>query len=50
MKATREELLDIIYQCLDGLNEQLANGDQIQKSMEAPLVGEARRAWIRWAW
>jgi acyl carrier protein len=39
MKATREELLDIIYQCLDGLNEQLANGDQIQKSMEAPLVG-----------
>jgi len=40
MKATREELLDIIYQSLDGLNEQLANTDQIQKSIDAPLVGE----------
>ena len=40
MKATREELLDTIYQCLDGLNEQLPNANQIQKSMDATLVGE----------
>ena len=39
MKATKEELLDIIYQSLEEVNEQLPNGDQIQKSLDATLVG-----------
>ncbi len=43
MKASKEELLDIIYQSLDELNEQLPNGDQIQKSLAAPLLGEGGR-------
>jgi acyl carrier protein len=43
MKASKEELLDIIYQSLDELNEQLPDGDQIQKSPAAPLVGEGGR-------
>lgn len=40
VKATREELVDIIYQSLNRLNEQLPDGNQIQKSMDATLVGE----------
>jgi acyl carrier protein len=40
VKARREELIDIIYQSLNRLNEQLPDGNQIQKSMDATLVGE----------
>jgi acyl carrier protein len=41
MKASKEELLDIIYQSLDELNEQLPNEGQIQKSLDAPLIGRS---------
>src|SRR6266403_1904911 len=39
MKPTKEELIDIIYQSLDEVNEQLPNGEQIQKSLDATLIG-----------
>ena len=39
MKATKEELIDIIYQSLEEVNEQLPNEKQIQKSPDATLVG-----------
>ncbi|PYK45394.1 MAG: hypothetical protein DME46_04360 [Verrucomicrobia bacterium] len=39
MKAKKEELLDIIYQSLDEVNEQLPNEARIQKSPDAALVG-----------
>jgi acyl carrier protein len=41
MKPTKEELLDIIYQSLEEVNEQLPNDAQIQKSPDAALVGRA---------
>jgi acyl carrier protein len=41
MKPTKEELIDIIYQCLGEVNEQLPNDRQIQKSPDASLVGRA---------
>ncbi len=41
MKPTKEELLDIIYQSLEEVNEQLPNDQQIQKSLGATLVGRA---------
>ena len=41
MKPTKEELIDIIYQCLGEVNEQLPNDQQIQKSPDATLVGGA---------
>jgi acyl carrier protein len=41
MKLTKEGLLDIIYQSLEEVNEQLPNDAQIQKSPDAPLVGRA---------
>jgi acyl carrier protein len=41
MKATKEELINIIYQSLDEVNEQLPDERQIQKSSEAALVGQA---------
>ena len=41
MKPTKEELLDIIYQSLEEVNEQLPNDQQIQKSPDAILVGRA---------
>lgn len=39
MKPTKEELIDIIYQSLDEVNEQLPSGQQIQKSLDATLIG-----------
>ena len=39
MKATKKELIDIIYQSLEEVNEQLPNEKQIQKSTDATLVG-----------
>jgi acyl carrier protein len=39
MKPSKEDLIDIIYQSLEEVNEQLPNGDQIQKSLDATLVG-----------
>jgi acyl carrier protein len=39
MKPTKEELIDIIYQSLDEVNEQLPNGEQIQKSLDTTLIG-----------
>src|SRR5437667_12533243 len=39
MKPTKEELIDIIYQSLDEVNEQLPYGKQIQKSLDATLIG-----------
>jgi acyl carrier protein len=41
MKPTKEELIDIIYECLGEVNEQLPNDRQIQKSPDASLVGRA---------
>jgi acyl carrier protein len=41
MKPTKEELIDIIYQSLEELNEQLPDDEQIQKSPNATLVGRA---------
>jgi len=38
MKPTKEELIDIIYQSLDEVNEQLPNGQQIQKSLDTTLI------------
>ena len=40
VNARREDLLGIIYQSLNRLNEQLPDGNQIQKSLDATLVGE----------
>ena len=39
MKPTKEELIDIIYQSLEEINEQLPNEFHIQKSPDATLVG-----------
>jgi acyl carrier protein len=39
MKPSKEELIDIIYQSLDEVNEQLPNGQQIEKSLDATLIG-----------
>lgn len=41
MKATKQELIDIIYQSLDVVNELLPNEAQIQRSPDAALVGRA---------
>jgi acyl carrier protein len=41
MKPTKDELLDIIYQSLGEVNEQLPSDEQIQKSPHAVLVGRA---------
>src|SRR5438128_10745783 len=41
MKPIKEELIDIIYQSLEEVNEQLPNEAQIQKSPDATLVGQA---------
>ena len=41
MKPTKEELLDIIYQSLDEVNEQLPSDQRIQKSPDTTLVGRA---------
>ena len=41
MKPTKEELLDIIYQSLEEVNEQLPNDQRVQKSPDAILVGRA---------
>ena len=41
MKPTKEELIDIIYQSLEEVNEQLPNEAQIQKSLDATLIGRA---------
>ncbi len=41
MKPTKEELIDIIYECLGEVNEQLPKDQQIQKSPDASLVGRA---------
>ena len=41
MKLTKEGLLDIIYQSLEEVNEQLPSDAQIQKSPDAVLVGRA---------
>jgi len=41
MKLTKEGLLDIIYQSLNEVNEQLPSDQQIQKSPNTILVGRA---------
>jgi acyl carrier protein len=41
MKPTKQELIDIIYECLGEVNEQLPKDQQIQKSPDARLVGGA---------
>jgi hypothetical protein len=41
MKPTKEQLIDIIYECLGEVNEQLPNDAQIQKSPDTILVGRA---------
>ena len=39
MKPTIEELIDIIYESLQEVNEQLPSEGQIQKSLDSTLVG-----------
>ena len=39
MEPTKEELIGIIYQSLEEVNEQLPNEKQIQKSLDATLIG-----------
>jgi acyl carrier protein len=39
MKPTKKELIDIIYRSLEEVNEQLPNEEQIQKSLDATLLG-----------
>jgi acyl carrier protein len=39
MKPTKEELIEIVYQSLDEVNEQLPNDVQIQKSLDSSFVG-----------
>ena len=39
MKLTKEGLLDIIYQSLEEVNEQLPSDAQLQKSLDTPLIG-----------
>jgi acyl carrier protein len=39
MKPTIEELIDIIYESLEEVNEQLPSAGQIQKSLDSTLVG-----------
>ena len=41
MKPTKDGLLDIIYQSLDEVNEQLPSDQRIQKSPDTILVGRA---------
>jgi acyl carrier protein len=41
MKPSKEELIDIIYESLGEVNEQLPNDEQIQKSPDAILIGRA---------
>jgi acyl carrier protein len=38
VKSTKEELIDIIYQSLTEVNEQLPNEAQIQKSLDSTLL------------
>jgi len=38
MEPKKEELIDIIYQSLDEVNEQLPHEEQIQKSPDATLI------------
>jgi acyl carrier protein len=41
MKPTKQELLDVIYECLGEVNEQLPKDQQIRKSPNTRLVGGA---------
>ena len=39
MKPTREQVIDILYESLQEVNEQLPDGKQLQKSLDTPLIG-----------
>jgi acyl carrier protein len=39
MKPTREQVVDILYESLEEVNEQLPNGKELRKSLDAPLIG-----------
>ena len=39
MKAIKEELVDIIFQSLEEVNEQLPSDGQLRKSLDTTLVG-----------
>jgi acyl carrier protein len=39
MKPTKDELVDIIYQSLEEVNEQLPSDAQLRKSLDTTLVG-----------
>jgi acyl carrier protein len=41
MKPTKDELVDIIYQSLEEVNEQLPSDAQLRKSLDTTLVGRA---------
>jgi acyl carrier protein len=41
MKPTKQDLIGIIYECLEEVNEQLPDDQRIQKSPDAILVGAA---------
>jgi acyl carrier protein len=39
MKPTRQDVIDILYESLEELNEQLPDGRQLQESLDTPLIG-----------
>jgi acyl carrier protein len=41
MNVSAQRVQDIVYQCLDELNEQLAEGHRIEKRRESSLLGDA---------
>jgi len=40
MNITRQQILDVIYESLDGLNEQLPDEKQMAKSPNTVLLGD----------
>ena len=42
MGVMRDEILDILYQCIDELNEQLAPEQRLPKAPHTSLFGDAR--------
>ena len=40
MENTREQILELLYESIDELNEQLDQGQRLSKSPETPLQGD----------
>ena len=43
MSIVRDQILGILYQCIDELNEQLAPEQQLRKAAQTRLFGESGR-------